>query len=359
MLSIQPNPDFNRLKKAVFRQGEPDRVPFIELFADIEIIETILGEPIPIPQPGDTVAELNWLKKNVEFRYITGFDYVHLSPQFTMEFARIHTQNTAELAKSDRFYIDEENGMIANWQDFENYPWPKPESVDYSSFEKIMQFLPEGMGIIGQTSGILEYVMWLTGYTKFSYLLYDDEPLIQSLFDKIGNFFVSLYQTMADFDHVGMFFIGDDMGHKHGTMISPEMLRKYVFPWHKKLIDICHAKEKPILLHSCGNLDTVMDDIISLGFDGKHSFEDAIMPVTEAKKKYGHRISILGGVDVDFLCQADEPKIRKYVRNILRNCAPGGGYAFGTGNSVANYIPVQNYLTMLDEGWKSGFYPYS
>jgi uroporphyrinogen decarboxylase len=357
MLSIKSNPDFNRLKKAVLRQGEPDRVPFIELFADLEIVEAVLGETIPIPQPGDTAAELNWLKKNVRFRSITGFDYVHLTPGYSMEFARVHTQNTAELAKSDRFYIDEEKGVISSWHDFETYPWPKPESVDYSSFEKTIPLLPDGMGIIGQTSGILEYAMWLTGYTKFSYLLYDDEPLVQALFDKIGNFFVNLYQTMVEMVQVGMFFIGDDMGHKHGTMISPEMLRKYVFPWHKKLIDICHSKGKPILLHACGNLDEVMDDIISIGFDGKHSFEDTIMPVTEAKKKYGDRISILGGVDVDFLCQANESQIREYVCKVIRNCAPGGGYAFGTGNSVANYIPVQNYLTMLDEGWKSGVYP--
>jgi uroporphyrinogen decarboxylase len=359
MLSIKPNPDFNRLKKAVLRQGEPDRVPFIELFADLEIVEAVLGETIPVPQPGDTAAELNWFKKSIQFRYQTGFDYVHCSPVYPMEFARIHTQNTAEIAKGERYFIDESKGLISSWKDFETYQWPKPESVDYSGFERIKALLPDGMKIMGQTSGILEYVMWLTGYTNLSYLLYDDEPLVHALFNKVGNFFVNFYETMAEIDQVGMFFIGDDMGHKHGTMISPEMLRHYVFPWHQKLINIAHAHNKPILLHACGSLDKVMDDIIQIGFDGKHSFEDTIMPVTTAKKKYGDRISILGGVDLDFLCKANETQIRDYVRNVIRNCAPGGGYAFGTGNSVANYIPIQNYLTMLDEGWKSGVYPIS
>ncbi|MFB3897014.1 MAG: uroporphyrinogen decarboxylase family protein [bacterium] len=357
MLSINPNPDFNRLIKAVLRQGEPDRVPFIELYADLEIVESILGETIPIPQPGDSDAGLNWIKKNIQFRYITGFDYVHCTPSYTMEFARIHTRNTATLARTDRYYVDESKGVISTWQDFESYQWPKPESVDYSSFEITNEFLPDGMGIIGQTSGILEYAMWLTGYTTFSYLLYDDEPLVQALFDRIGSFYVSLYRTMAEMEYIRMFFIGDDMGHKHGTLISPAMLRKYVFPWHKKLIDICHDKGKPILLHACGNLDEVMDDIIHLGFDGKHSFEDTIMPVTTAKKKYGNQISILGGVDVDFLCKANKTQIRDHVRNVIQTCAPGGGYAFGTGNSVANYIPVGNYITMLNEGWNYGSYP--
>jgi len=38
------------------------------------------------------------------------------------------------------------------------------------------------------------------------------------------------------------------------------------------------------------------------------------------------------------------------VRRTLAVCQPGGGYCLGTGNSVANYIPLDNYLAMLDEG---------
>jgi len=58
----------------------------------------------------------------------------------------------------------------------------------------------------------------------------------------------------------------------------------------------------------------------------------------------------VGGVDVDFLCRHTEDEVKKYTRNILEKCAPGGGYALGTGNTVANYIPVKNYLAMLEAG---------
>ena len=86
--------------------------------------------------------------------------------------------------------------------------------------------------------------------------------------------------------------------------------------------------------------------------DGKHSFEDTIEKVTDAKDTYGKRIALLGGLDVDFLCRADERQVRARVRATLRKCMPGGGYCLGTGNSVANYIPLDNYLAMLDEGRK-------
>ena len=80
-------------------------------------------------------------------------------------------------------------------------------------------------------------------------------------------------------------------------------------------------------------------------------FEDTIEPVTEAKKRYGHRIALLGGHRRGFFC-ADTMRLRfgSGVRDTLNQCLPGGGYCLGTGNSVANYIPVDNYLAMLGRG---------
>lgn len=99
-----------------------------------------------------------------------------------------------------------------------------------------------------------------------------------------------------------------------------------------------------------------MDDIIECGIDAKHSYEDQVMEVTDFKEKYGDDLAVLGGIDVDFLCRASEEEIRARTREVLEACMPGGGYALGTGNSVANYIPVKNFLAMLDEGWKFGRY---
>ena len=75
-----------------------------------------------------------------------------------------------------------------------------------------------------------------------------------------------------------------------------------------------------------------------------------IEDVVEASQRYGHRIAHLGGIDVDFICRANEQQIRERVRKTLVSCFEGGGYCLGTGNSVANYIPVENYLAMQDEG---------
>jgi uroporphyrinogen decarboxylase len=112
-----------------------------------------------------------------------------------------------------------------------------------------------------------------------------------------------------------------------------------------------HESGRPLMLHSCGNLREIMEDLMEdVRIDAKHSFEDTIQSVEEAKRLYGARIAVLGGIDVDFLCRADERQVRERVRRTLNRCLPGGGYCLGTGNTVTNYMPLDNYLAMLDEG---------
>lgn len=354
----RPDPDFKRLRHALSRQGEPDRVPFIELFADQEIMEAVIGESIPVPERNERELRKTALRKVIRFWYETGYDYLTVQTKLDMPQRRLAADDTAALERGQRLWVDESAGVINSWRDFEAYPWPRPEDIDYFSLELVGRHLPDGMQIIFLSpGGQLENIMELMGFTPFVFALKDDPELVEAVSQKVGELLVALFSTAAEMPNVGALWLGDDMGYKTATMISPEDLRRYVFPWQKRLAEIAHAHNMPFLLHSCGNLRQIMDELIDdVGIDAKHSFEDVIMPVAEAKKLYGDRIAVLGGVDVDFLCRSSEEEVRAYTRRVIEACAPGGGWALGTGNSVANYIPVQNYLAMLDEGKKCATY---
>jgi uroporphyrinogen decarboxylase len=117
------------------------------------------------------------------------------------------------------------------------------------------------------------------------------------------------------------------------------------------MAEMAHAAGKPYLLHACGNLSSILDDLIDdVRIDARHSFEDTIEDVRTVKRTYGQRIALLGGIDLDFLCRSTPEQVRERTRSTLDACLPGGGYCLGTGNSVANYIPLDNYLAMWDEG---------
>jgi uroporphyrinogen decarboxylase len=248
--------------------------------------------------------------------------------------------------------VNENAGPITSWEDFERYPWPKPADIDYFSVEWASQHLPDGMQLIVRgPGGQFENIDLMMGLATLSLAVFDAPDLVDALAQKISALLENLYSTMVEIPNVGAVWMGDDLGFRTSLMLSPHHLRKYVFPYQKRIVDIAHAHGKPFLLHSCGNLARIMDELIDdVGIDAKHSFEDVIMPVAEAKRRWGERIAILGGVDMDYLCRHGEDEVRAYTRGVIEACAPRGGYALGTGNTVANYIPIQNYVAMLEEG---------
>jgi len=355
----RPQPDFSRFQKAISRKGEPDRVPFVELMVDPEVIAKILDERVLVkPEPHNKEENRQFVDQHIRFYYQMGYDYVPLRVDTGLIRKRAKTVDTATLSRGEREWVNQSVTLISDWENFEKYPWPKPESVDYFPIEYAGKNLPQGMKIIPRSSGVLEWTMWIMGYENFSYALVDKPRLVKSVVDKIGNHLLHTYENLVEIDNVGAVWFCDDMGHKTGTLISPAHLRNYILPWHKKIAQAVHSKGLPFLLHSCGNLEPIMEDLIDyVGIDAKHSFEDIILPVKEAKERYGDRIAILGGVDVDVLARKEQEEVRNYVRGIIRDCAPGGGYCLGSGNSVTNYVKVENYLTMLEEGWKYGRYP--
>jgi uroporphyrinogen decarboxylase len=165
---------------------------------------------------------------------------------------------------------------------------------------------------------------------------------------------LAMYRQLVELDHVIAIFPGDDMGFRTATLIPPEALRKYTLPWHKRFAQLTHEHDLPYFLHSCGNLGEIMDDLIDdVGIDAKHSYENAIIPVTEFQATYGDRIGVLGGIDIDILGRRTSEQVRAEVRRVIDICHPRGRYAIGSGNSIPSYIPVENYLAMLDEALRA------
>lgn len=351
-------PDFDRLRRVLCRRGLPDRVPFIELFADPEIVAAVLGEQAIYAEPDEYDKRKAQLAQRIRYCRRVGYDFVWAYPRVNFSARKVLlADDPAALSRPQRQWVNEAEGVIESMEEFHAYPWPTPESVDYFDLEYVAEHLPDGMQLIATTSGVLEWVMWLMGAEPFFLALYDQPDLIEAMFEKIGGLFAAVYATAAEMPKVGAMFLGDDMGYRTGPFIQPEQMRRYLFPQQRRLVQIAHDHGLPFALHACGNLRLVMDDLIDdVGIDAKHSFEDTYMSAGEAKRLYGDRIAILGGVDVGMLVQSDEEQVRAYTRRVLEACMPGGGYALGTGNSVTNYIPVRNYLAMLDEGMKVGRY---
>lgn len=354
LLDIPVEPDYEALLANLRREGTPERVHYLELFLDGEIKQNIIRRYGIGSEIADDDPYRHW-KMEIELQRFLGYDYVSCGIEgFSFPRETYPTEDTTKAAgqkRERRNWTDEQKGPINSWEDFDKYPWPDPANFTTHNLEWLSDNLPDDMCIFSGCHSIFEQVTWLTGYERLCYAIYDTPELIDAMFEKIGSIFHEAAKLIAQFNRVAALFGGDDMGFKTGPMVPPEVLINGSFPWHRKNAQVAHEAGKLYMLHACGDMRLLMDSLLNyVQIDARHSFEDLIEPVTEAKMRYGSRIAVLGGIDVAFLCEASEEQIRKRVRETLDVCQPGGGYCLGSGNSVANYIPVENYLIMMDEG---------
>ncbi len=354
MLEREIKPDWEALMRNLRREGTPKRVQYLELFLDGEVQRKIFDRFGLLEGLDPDDPRYNDRAYIRLYRFL-GYDYVSVGAG-GYEFPHRHTaaDDTTDLdgqQRTERTWMEEHKGPVTSWEDFESYPWPDPANIRTDRLEWFSENLPDDTCIFSGCHNIFEQTTWLMSYEGLSYALYDQSDLVDAVFRRVGEFYEALARVLVQFDRVKALFGGDDMGFKTQTMISPQALREKSLPWHRKMAEMAHENGKLYILHACGNLDAVMEDLIEYAkIDARHSFEDVIEPVTEASRRWGDRIAILGGIDMDFLGRADEAAIRARVRETLDVCMPGGGYCLGSGNSIANYIPVDSYLAMIDEG---------
>jgi len=354
--SVAIEPDWEGFVNCLRRAGTPERTHFIELIIDGEV-QDLICQRYGLLDGLNTNDPHYWYKRQILLQSFLGYDYVVIpgSVGESLGFARndLMTVDTAALQRQGgRYYVNEHRGLITSWEEFEAYPWPDPSSFYAPSMVWFEANLPENMCMIGGLIGsIYENISFLMGYETLCYALFEQRDLVAAISQKVVELYRKELEFILQYDRVKVVWGSDDLGFKTSTLISPKDLKEFVFPGHKLLAQMSHAAGRLYIMHCCGNVDQILDDLIDeVGIDGRHSFEDTILDVCEAKVSQGHRIALLGGIDVDFLCRSNEEEIRQRVRRTLSCCHPGGGYCLGTGNTVANYIPVENYLIMLDEG---------
>jgi len=347
-------PDAQQFVDALLGRRAVHHAPLIEYIVDDLVMRPILEQMLGrawVPWGSARSGMAGYLDNVIAFWKAMGYDFVRFEQGLPLpETLTILSENTSGSVK-ERAWADEHHGAITSWEEFERYPWPRVEEFDFSPFEYLNAHLPEGMGLISSHGGgVFEHLSWIMSLEGLCTALYEAPDLVRAIADRLGELMIAFYRHLLDLDRLIVVFPGDDMGYKSATMVSPRDLRTYTLPWHKKFAAMAHARSLPYFLHSCGNIVAIMGDLIDdIGIDGKHSYEDAILPAPEFQRRYGDRIAVLGGVDINILSGASPEGVRARVRELILTCGPAGRYAIGSGNSVPSYVPVENYLAMIDE----------
>lgn len=336
-------PDHQNIVDAAYNR-EPKRIPLYEHIINTGSMEAITGQRFASLAGGNASDKREFFRQFTAFWRDNGYDTVS------------YEIGINSFINKGRSLSGKEPGPIQDRADFEHFPFDEiPDrymefAVPY--FDALADVMPAGMKAVGGAgNGVFEIAQDCTRFTELCMLSADDPDLYAALFRKIGDVMHAVWSRVLD--RYGDLFcvarFGDDLGFKKATLLSPDDIRAHIIPQYRRIVDLVHAHKKPFLLHSCGNLLGVFDDIITgAGIDAKHSNEDEIAPFSAWVNGYGTRIGNFGGIDLNVLVLQSGPEIQKYVSNTLTLARGNGGVAIGSGNSIPEYVPAQGYLAMVN-----------
>jgi uroporphyrinogen decarboxylase len=337
-------PDIEAYVKTL-KRGKAGYVPLAELGIHPSIKEKIIGRPI-----------IN-LKDDIDFWHQAGYDYIKLQPAADFNPGKTGISDKI-VEKVDGAYsfnwATEGKGIISNVESFENYQFPKNEEFGYTKFDEVKSLLPEGMGVIGQYGDIFTMTWEMMGFEAFSFALFENPDLIKELNNKLGNLVVSMFEIFAQHDDVDVLWYSDDIAFTNGLLMSPEVLDEYFFPWLKKVGDLAKKYNKPLIYHTDGILYDVFDRIVDCGVDAIHPIEPKAMNIADVKGRYGDKLCLIGHVDVDMLARGTVEEIKNKVKENIETAAYNGGYCIGSGNSIPEYVIIENYIALLEAAKEYG-----
>lgn len=138
-----------------------------------------------------------------------------------------------------------------------------------------------------------------------------------------------------------------------------DMFDTFITPRMKKFNEAVHAKGAKLVKHTDGMIMELLPKFIECGADGHQSIDPiAGMDLAIVKEKFGDKLTLWGNIDcANLMCFGTPDMVDAAVSQCMKAAAKGGGYIFGTCNSIVRDTKPENYLRMIKCAKKYGKYP--
>ena len=198
------------------------------------------------------------------------------------------------------------------------------------------------------------------GLENFSRLLAKRKNA-KKVFDDRGKFSVEMVKRIIEWGGTGPMLVFDDYGYKKGLFMSPKNYRELVIPWLTRICKSAHKGDLQVILHSCGDIYEIFEDIINAGVDAINPIEPTTANpdynIFDLYNKYGDEITFVGNVSPQDLADKNPQDITDYTKRLLKHVALGGGLILSSGHSINPAVKLENFLAMRNSLEKYGSYP--
>lgn len=330
---------------AAIRHMETDRVPRGELHIDGVLANRLLHRDYPLTY--------ECFEREREVRNLLGMDLVNVGewPQWKIG----ESKDGKKLVQTVYGQVYQETDgkqclyrpAVLNIEEADQYK--KPDSSRVTG-DIVRRFSEEtDFFVFAQVGGPvtqLDEMFTMEDFMIYS-LTHTDE--MYEIAEKVIEYEVEKAKIFLDSGADGI-VVGDDVAFNSGVFLPPHIMESNVYPfWHKLVREIKAYKQVPVFLHSDGNINSVLDEVVKAGFDGIQSLQpSAGMNIEHVKQKYGDRLCLWGNIDLNYvLCFGSTDEVEKTVRETIQTAGKNGGYILSTCNTMISSIPDENIYAMM------------
>jgi uroporphyrinogen decarboxylase len=258
-------------------------------------------------------------------------------------------------------YYDQRQAPLAgeiSIADIRNHRWPDPD--DPGRIRGLKQHVADLRArsdralVLKVPSGFIHVSQYLRGFEDWFMDIAADRPLAEALFDAVLEVNMAVAERILREvgDMVDVVMTADDLGFQNGLMVSTEAYRELIKPRHARYFELCHRlSPAPLLLHTCGAVGEIVEDLIEIGVDVLHPVQVAAtgMDPADLQHRFGGRIAFWGGIDTQHvLPHGSVEDVRREVERMIDTLGRDGGYVLGAVHNIQPDVPCENVVAMYE-----------
>lgn len=249
--------------------------------------------------------------------------------------------------------VDRDIGNVIDPQlqkpSLDGYRFPDPRDPRrFEAIQKLIARNEDRLVFCNIGFSLFERAWTLRGMEHLLTDMVDYPEFVEELLDAIVEFNLALIEQGLKYEIDGFRF-GDDWGQQHGLIMGPRFWRRFIKPRLARMYGLVKDAGKFVMIHSCGDVKEIFDDLIEIGVDIFNPFQPEVMDPREMKRRFGDRISFYGGLSLQRTLPYGKPDdVRAEVRMLISEVGRGGGYILSPSHAVPRDVPLENLLAMVE-----------
>ena len=242
-------------------------------------------------------------------------------------------------------------------QEIQQHLWPQVDWFDFSDFGQRLEKWQD-LAVMASGPSVWQHPSFLRGLDNLMADLMLAPDTAEFLMDKFTDFYVAYFDKMFSQvpGKIDVLRIADDIGMQDRLIMSRQMILQFIIPRVKKIVDMAHSHGVKVMLHSCGSIFEIIDDIIEAGVDILDPLQVTAkgMDPKDIKESFGSRICLHGAIDTQFLLpKGTGEDVSKTVKEMIDILGKGGGYILSPSHVLQTDVPTANVLALYETGFKN------